>query len=106
LKTRFQAGHEGMKLSNNPSWRGGRRVDDKGYVRISIGKRKWAYEHRLVVSKDIGRKLMRKEQIHHLDGDKANNDISNLVLIENVSLHIKLYHGKNEPWTTAQEMGL
>ena len=106
LKTRFQKGHKGMELANNPSWKGGRRIDDKGYVRISIGNRKWVYEHRMVVAKDIGRELEKQEQIHHLDGDKTKNNISNLVLVKNVSLHIKLFHGKNKPWTTAQEMGL
>jgi hypothetical protein len=38
----------------------------------------------------LGRKLGRKEHIHHLDGNRLNNDISNLVLLSD-SEHHKLH---------------
>lgn len=38
-------------------------------------------EHRLVMTRAIGRKLRHDEQIHHLDKDKTNNDLSNLIIV-------------------------
>jgi hypothetical protein len=38
--------------------------------------------HRRIMSKFLGRQLNRSEVIHHIDGDKLNNDITNLVLID------------------------
>jgi hypothetical protein len=38
----------------------------------------------------IGRYLKPGEVVHHIDGDKTNNDISNLMLLTN-SDHMKLH---------------
>jgi hypothetical protein len=48
------------------------------------------YEHRRVVEDFLGRSLKKNEVIHHKDGDRLNNDISNLVLMtkrEHARLH-------------------
>lgn len=37
-------------------------------------------EHRLVVARALGRPLLPTEQVHHIDGDRANNAIENLQL--------------------------
>lgn len=37
-------------------------------------------EHRLVMSRHIGRDLLDDENVHHKDGNRLNNDISNLEL--------------------------
>lgn len=45
-------------------------------------------EHRWVMSKALGRPLTREENVDHMDGDKQNNDLSNL----------RVYRtGRNEP---------
>ena len=44
-------------------------------------------EHRVIMEKHIGRKLKRREEVHHVDGDKKNNDIKNLDLLANHSAH-------------------
>jgi hypothetical protein len=38
------------------------------------------YEHRLIMEGIIGRYLMPEEQVHHQNGDKQDNDPSNLYL--------------------------
>ena len=50
-------------------------------------------EHRLVVERFIGRELTKEERVHHIDKDKKNNKIENLMLFKNDSEHIK-FHNK------------
>jgi hypothetical protein len=56
-------------------------ADHKGYVR----------EHRLVVEKKIGRILNPKEAIHHIDCNKQNNKIENLMLFPTQKDHMKFH---------------
>jgi HNH endonuclease len=60
-------------------------ITEHGYVLIFVGKehrladvRGYAYEHRLVMEKKLGRRLRRNEVVHHLDENKRNNSPSNL----------------------------
>lgn len=62
-------------------------------------------EHRLVFEKHLGRKLKSEEVVHHIDGDKGNNLLSNLMLFPTKSAHtkfhmkngdLKLMHGQNK----------
>ena len=82
---------------NSPSWNGGRHIHN-GYIEIYApthphkNKRNCVYEHQLVMEKHIGRYLEKGEVVHHIDFDKTNNDISNLMLMTN-SEHAK-YHAK------------
>lgn len=59
--------------------RGGH-VELNGYRIIYINKRK-IYQHRHVMEQVLGRKLDRKEHVHHKDGDRLNNDPSNLEIL-------------------------
>jgi hypothetical protein len=40
-------------------------------------------EHRFIMESHLGRKLMRHEVVHHIDGNKRNNSLSNLQLLSN-----------------------
>ena len=47
---------------------------------INGGKHKSVLEHRYVMEQKIGRPLMKEETVHHIDGNRQNNDPSNLEL--------------------------
>lgn len=80
----------------NPNWRGGKRFHEGGYVEVycpnhpNANVRKCVYEHQLVMENHIGRYLEKGEVVHHIDGNKQNNNISNLLLLTN-SDHAKLH---------------
>lgn len=78
-----------LRGKNHPSWKGGRYIDNYGYVMRHVGGEKTAVgweayrkEHVLVVEEFIGRRLVKGEVVHHIDGDKQNNCIDNLYLTD------------------------
>ena len=85
------------KGSHLGNWKGGKTIDAEGYVRIHVYdegdplKGRNVYEHRYMMEKHLGRKLLRTELVHHIDGDRQNNDIVNLQLVgykEHKRIHI------------------
>lgn len=46
-------------------------------------------EHRLVMQNYLGRELTVDEIVHHIDGDKSNNKIDNLMLFLNKAEHTR-----------------
>jgi uncharacterized small protein (DUF1192 family) len=78
----------GRRGAEHPNWRGGRRVLPSGYVYIYVPdhpnatKAGCMMEHRLIAEQQIGRFLESSEVVHHLDGDKTNNDPSNLKVLQ------------------------
>ena len=96
IQRRNNAGYASVDPSFSPNWKGGRNLKKDGYVEIKVpnhpnaNKRGYIYEHQYVVEKYIGRYLLKGEVVHHIDKNKSNNDISNLLLLTN-SEHIKLH---------------
>lgn len=48
-------------------------------------------KHTYVMEQYLGRFLKPAEIVHHIDGNKLNNDISNLMLLDDASAHSKLH---------------
>jgi hypothetical protein len=55
-------------------------TDEEKKLFPDLGKRHTVLEHRLIVSKILGRPLEPGEVVRHRDGNMSNNDVDNLVL--------------------------
>jgi hypothetical protein len=63
-----------------------KKINNKGYVEVKCG-RTWVLEHRILVENFIGRRLNSQEVIHHINGNKKDNRIENLMLFPNQKEH-------------------
>jgi hypothetical protein len=97
LKKRYPKGRSG---EDHPGWKGGR-VMQQGYVLLyapdhpAAKSKPYVQEHRLVMEAHLGRYLRDNEVVHHLNGDKEDNRIDNLELIQrgkHVSNHFRASH--------------
>lgn len=55
------------------------------------------HEHRVIMEEYLGRELSPEEVVHHIDGNKQNNDISNLKLMtrsEHIREHLEAGGGR------------
>lgn len=95
------------KGEDNPAWKGGRVIDDNGYILIRcqdhpFAKDGYVFEHRYVVEEwtkehdpdnplliviDGNKYLKPTAVVHHIDEVKTNNDKSNLMLLPHQSAH-------------------
>lgn len=82
-----------FKGSNNPMWRGGRKVLKSGYVYVYLSPdsefssmisngvgQNYVAEHRLIMAMHLKRNLTKEETVHHINGIKSDNRIENLEL--------------------------
>ena len=87
LQVAWNKGKELPQFSgkNHPRWKGF--WIQKGYKMILIAPYTYVEEHRLVMEKALGRQLKKTEVVHHKDGNRLNNILSNLKLFGNNGEH-------------------
>ena len=71
-------------------WKGGEYLTGGGYIRVWIpdddplavmrNNSGHVLEHRIVMARALGRPLLPTETVHHVDGDRMHNELSNLQL--------------------------
>jgi len=82
---------------NNSNWKGGRRKDGKGCILIWNSthpyrrKDNYIFEHRLVIEVFLKDYIDPENVVHHINGIKDDNRLSNLMLFKNTGEHTK-YH--------------
>ena len=75
-------------------------ISNQGYYYITTNEYGFRNQllHRLIMADAIGCGILSNYVVHHIDGDKLNNDLSNLELLTNEE-HTSLHHkGKDGYW--------
>lgn len=92
---------------DNPAWKGGvthrrrrgnyvsvRYVRCPDHLRSMARKDGYVMEHRLIMAEWVGRPLLRRETVHHVDHNPLNNERSNLELFPCNRSHKMAEHGR------------
>lgn len=87
------------KNKRSHHWKGGKVTDKDGYILIwkpkhPLNRTGYILEHRLKMEKYIGKYLTKDEVVHHINGNRKDNRIKNLILFKNQFEH-RTYHLKN-----------
>lgn len=104
-KTKFKSGikhpYFGKRGKEHNRWKGGKTIDVHNYVKLykpdfyGASKNGYVFEHRYKIIKKLKRNLRKNEIIHHIDGNRQNNKLSNLLVLtksKHISLHQNAYH--------------
>lgn len=83
--------------SKNPKWHGGYLLLDGYKYTYSPQhpfhtKMGYVAEHRLIIEKSLGRYLSKQEVIHHINGNRLDNQLKNLVVCTSPGKHVVKFH--------------
>lgn len=97
----------GNRGDSNPLFKGGRRLSNYGYWLVykpehpNARPNGYIFEHRLIMSEVLGRPLEDWEHVHHKDGNKQNNNVENLMLVDDLThkrIHAGWFKGDDGNW--------
>lgn len=81
--------------SDHGRWKGGRKKMHDGVVMVHKPSARrsypYVYEYVAIMEDHLGREMQPREHVHHIDGDRHNNDLSNLVVLDTV-VHKKAHY--------------
>lgn len=60
------------------------------YIMLYLENKVLIREHRYVMAQHLGRELLKNEVVHHIDGNKQNNSITNLQVLKR-SAHSRMH---------------
>ena len=63
---------------------------------VTYTKQYGRHEHRVIAEQILGRPLRAGEVVHHVDGNKRNNDPGNLIVFDSQSEHMR-WHAVHDP---------
>jgi hypothetical protein len=85
-----------IKGENNKNWKGGFSITTDGYKvweHEGINEGRKTLDHRLVMEKHLGRKLLSEEIVHHKNHNKLDNRIENLEIVSR-KVHMAIHKDK------------
>ena len=93
--------HKGAKRlygKGRYNWKGGitEAIESRGYKVLNFnykGSKRQVRKHRVIMTTFLGRPLTRNEIVHHINGNKKDNRIENLMLMTQ-SEHSRLHNLK------------
>ena len=82
--------------TDHPAYKGGRRIDSRGYVliwrprhpRASNG---YVKEHILIAETALGKPMPKKSMVHHVNGKPGDNSRGNHVICQDQAYHLLLH---------------
>jgi hypothetical protein len=82
-------------------WSGGVSTNGAGYLRIKAGRLRGVYVHNLVMAAKLGRDLDEDEEVHHINGDRADPRPGNLE-VKKLDQHRAFLNGR--PWPARRKV--